>query len=334
MNKYDLNRSKFLILISFIITFTILYLLSYIKGLEILAINGNDYLTDNSRGYAITIKNEKELEAIKEAIKEMDVVKIKRSDNLVLHYFNEKAEYGPKINWLENKIDESAYDIVLGKDLYKTFIESKKDKYELLLKDSTIYCNVAGILETGRFDFKDFSSYVLINLQSTTLEDFNGVYSVEGNQNIFKSHLKDAGIEFSRSDIQKLSLSGSNFLSVQTIFGGIVLLLFLFTMVLILKLWFSLYMKEAGVRIAFGGRKFSLLKYILRKYIFSVTIGSLIGTIIFYFYYRLFLIGINFETLISSVVISISIVFGINVLTAFINFFVFSQKSIREILDA
>lgn len=333
MNKYDLNRSKFLILISFIITFTILYLLSYMKGLEILAINGNDYLTSKSKGYTISIKNEKNLESIKRIIQEMDVVSINGSNNLVSHYFNEKAEYKPKINWLKKTIDDSAYDIVLGKDLYKTFIESEKDKYELIAKDSTIFCNVVGVLETSRFDFKDFSSYVLINFKSTNIEDFNGIYRVEGNQDIFKSNLKEAGIEFSRNDIQKLSLSGSNFLSVQTIFGGIVLLLFLFTMVLIVKLWFSLYIKEAGVRIAFGGRKFSLLRYIFRKYIFSVIIGALNGAIIFYLYYKLFLTGINFDTLFSSFVISISIVFGINLLTAFINFFVFSRKSIREILD-
>lgn len=333
MNKYDLSRSKFIILISFIITFTILYLLSHIKGLEILAINGNDYLTSNSKGYAITIKNEQELGSIKEVIQEMDVVRIKGSNNLVLHYFNEKAEYGPEINWLKKTIDDSAYDIVLGKDLYKTFIESEKDKYELIVKDSTIFCNVVGILATSKFDFKDFSSYVLIDFKSTNTEDFNGVYGVEGDQEIFSNHLKENGIEFTRTDLQSLSLSGSKFLSVQTIFGGIVLLLFMFTMVLIVKLWFSLYMKEAGVRIAFGGRKVALLTYILRKYIFSVTIGTLIGTISFYLYYKLFLTGINFDTLFSSFVISISIVFGINLLTAFINFFVFSRKSIREILD-
>lgn len=333
MNKYDLNRSKFLILISFLITFTILYLLSYIKGLEILAINGNDYLSSNSKGYNITIKNEQELASIKEAIQEMDVVKIKGSNNLVLLYFNEKAEYRAKINWLENKSDDSAYDIVLGKDLSKTFIESKKDKYELLLKDSTIFCNVAGILETSRFDFKDFSSYVLINLQSSNIEDFNGIYSVEGNQEIFSNHLKEAGIESSGSDIQSLSLSGSKFLSVQSIFGGIVLLLFLFTMVLIVKLWFSLYMKEAGVRIAFGGRKLALLAYILRKYILSVTIGTLIGIISFFIYYRLFLIGMKFQSLIPSVVIGFVFVFGISLFSALVNFIIFSRKSIREIID-
>lgn len=333
MNKYDLSRSKFLILISFIITFTILYLLSYMKGLEILAINGNDYLTSKSRGYAITIKNEQEVSLIKEAIQEMDIVSIKWNNNLVLRYFNEKAEYGPKINWLKNESDDSDYDIVLGKDLYTTFIESKKDKYELVLKDSTIFCNVVGILETSKFDFKDFSSYVLMDFKSTNIEDFNGVYGVEGDQEIFSDHLKEIGIEFTSTDLLSLSLSGSKFLSVQTIFGGIVLLLFLFTMVLIVKLWFSLYMKEAGVRIAFGGRKVALLTYILRKYIFSITIGTLIGTISFFIYYRLFLIGMKFQTLIPSVIVGFVFVFGISLLSAVVNFIAFSRKSIREIID-
>ncbi|MDD2371621.1 MAG: hypothetical protein PHQ32_06445 [Firmicutes bacterium] len=348
MNKYDFARSKFLILISFVITFTLLYLLSYTKGLEILSINGNDYLTDESMAYNITLKSEKELTVIKDVMRDMDLVRIKGSNDLVLYYFNDKAEYGPDISWLKDRGKESSkgssnssigiasYSIVLGKDLYKAYMDSKKDQYELVLKDGSVFCDVVGVLESGRFDFRDFSSFVLVDLDSSNLVDFSGVYSVEGDLSIFTSSLKDGGIDFSESDskIASLSLSGSRFLSVQGIFGGIVLLLFLFTMVLVVRLWFFLYMKEAGVRVAFGGRRVGLLFYVLGKYVFVVCVGILVGVLSFFVYYWLFLSGIGFGSLVPSVIVGVVVVFGVSLLSAFVNFVIFSRKSMRDILES
>ena len=211
MNKYDLTRSKFLILIAFLITFTLLYLFSYVKSLEILEINSNYYLTKSSTEYSIVIKNKEELKAIKEAIQKMNIVHISKSDNLTLYYFNEKGEYDPQIKWLSEVKGEGSYNIVLGKYIYRQDLEENQESYEMITKDSTFLCKIVGILKNNKLDFKDFSKYVLIDLASTNIDDFNGTYKIEGDSGAFIKSLQDASIEFKKNDLLLLTLSGGRF---------------------------------------------------------------------------------------------------------------------------
>jgi hypothetical protein len=301
--------------------------------MDILGINSNDYFTSRAGEFSVIINNEKELEAVKSTVEKMDVVSIKRDDGLVLFHFSETSEYGPKIDWINEIDDKEDYNIVLGKDFYKEFVKSKKAVYEQKLGNSSILCNVAGVLKTTKFDYKEFSNYVLMDLNSNNRVDFNGVYRIDGDRDFFIKSLKNAGIEFKENDLHLLSLSGSRFLSVQSIFGMIILLLFIFAMLLIVKLWFGLFMKEVGVRIAFGGRGFNLLIDILYKYLLVVTIGIFWGLSFFFLYFKFFLYDLRISSLLNSFLLGVGIVFGINFLAIFFNFYIFSKKSIREILE-
>lgn len=333
MNRYDLKRSRFLILISFIITFTVLYLLAYIKGIEILAINSNDYLTEKAREYVLTVENQKQLEIMKKAIRKMDTVIIRNNNDMTISYFRENAEYGPSIKVTGQKEDKSNYPILLGRNLYRGFLESKKDKYELVLKNTTILCDVAGILESGRYDFKDFSSYLLIDFNSRNPYDFSGTWRVEGKQDVFKGYLEEGGIDYRVGKIRSLTLSGSQFISVESIFMGMLLSLFIFTMVLLVRLWFLNYMKEAGIRISFGGSKSRIYRYVLQRYIIANILGIVGGIVIFAAYYRIFLTELGYEYLISPAAACIGTILTISIISGILTIASFNRRSIRMMVD-
>lgn len=333
MNKYDFFRGKFLILISFLITFTLFYLSSYIKGLEVLEINSNDYLTKESKQYEIFIENQDQLGEIKEVIKDMNTVNISNGNGLELYYFNENSIYGPNYSLFDNVEIIEGYNILLGSDLYESYLKTNQKSYELKLKETNIYCNVVGLLESVKFDFKDFSRYILIDLNSNNIGNFNGIYKVDGNIGDFENILEKNSIEHKEMEYKPLVLSGSKFLSVQSIFIFIIIILFIFAMILIVKVWFTLYIKEAGVRIAFGGTKIRLLGYILRKYLLAIAIGILMGLALFFIYYLIFLKELDIRSLILPLGISILIVFGISLIMAIINYLIFSKKSIRENIE-
>ena len=334
MNKYDLPRSKFLIIISVLITFSLLYLFSYIRGLELLTINSNNYMSSSSKKFSVTVNNDSCIDDVIEAVRNMNVVSIRNNEGLTMFFFNKNGVYGPKIKWIKDLKGEEKYNILLGKEKYKAYLDSGKKNYELILKGSSVFCNVAGILESGEYDFKDFSEYVILDLDDASSDDLNGIYRVEGDVSAFTSKLNLEGIDIDERDMNLITLSGGRFLSVQFIFMGIVVFLFLFTMVLISRLWFGLYMKEAAIRILHGAGRYFILSRVCINFISAQVIGSLIGVLLFYVYFEIIDNGLGLGFLLIPMLLYISTISGISLLVLIFNYQVFLKNSLRNILES
>jgi hypothetical protein len=334
MNKYDLARSKFLILISVLITFSLLYLFTYIRGLELLTINSNNYMTHKSREFSITIKSDSVVNEVKETIKKMKVVSLKNNEGLTKFYFNKNSLYGPKIVWLKDANKTENNDILLGEELFKVFQKSGEKKYEILIKDISVYCNVVGVIESSEYDFKEYSEYVLLDIEDITTDDLNGLYRVNGDVSLFASNLDIDGIYLEEEEMNLLALSGGRFLSVQFIFFVILCLLFTFIMVLISRIWFGHYLKEAVIRIVHGAGKYNILLKVFLKYISAQVSGILIGFILFYGYFKIINSDLELVFLVRSLFFGLSAVFGINLTLIVVNYLIFLSKSFRSTLES
>lgn len=334
MNKYDLVRSKLLILISVLITFSLIYLFTYIRGLELLTINSNDYMTPKSKEFKITIKNDSVVNEVKENIKKMMVVSLENNEGLTKFYFNKNSLYGPKIEWLKDANRTEKYDVLLGEELFEVFKKSGEKKYEFLIKGISIYCNVVGTIESSNYDLKSYSEYVLLDVEDITNDDLNGVYRVTGDVSLFYSNLDIDGIDLEEKEINLLALSGGRFLSVQFIFLFIVCLLFTFTTALISRLWFGYYLKEAVVRIVHGAGKYYILLQVFLKYIAIQVSGILIGIFLFFVFFKIFNSDLELVFLPRLLFFVISTIFGINLIMVVINYLMFLSKSLRSTLES
>lgn len=282
MNKNDFLRSKYLILVMIIISFSLFLLIMTLDHLRLISINTNNYLTKNTSEFSLKVIDNDKIGQLKNAIRKTAVTEIRSEDGYTFYYFNENSKYGPNLKFLEDDtVDEIG--VFLGEELFKVFEESGKDKFTVADKSGRpMLFRVLGIIESSKYDFKDYSYYLTMNFNDISMS-YNGIYKIDGKGALerFKALEKEDIIELKMLNFSYFDTSGDEFNSMKVNFNIGLLILFFIVLIFVSYFWFISYSDEHKARRICGANRSCLISKLIIKYIFIIVFGFLIGFLIY-----------------------------------------------------
>lgn len=301
MNKNDFKRSKYLILVMVIVSFSIFYLVTTVYNLKLISINANNYLTKSTSEFSLKVSDTistEEVALLKKAIKDTRVTEIRSDEGFTFYYFNEDSKYRPILKCVIgdsiNAVDSSKGEnnavvengVFLGEGLYEVFVNSGKDNYFIEGKDGrVIEARVLGVIESGRFDFKEYTYYLTLNFDED-IKYYSGIYKVDGAGGLerFKDLERQGIVAFTMLDFSYFDTSGDEFNSMKLNFNIGLLVLFFVILIFVSYLWVLSYVDEMKARRICGANRFVLSCNLVLRYLFMVVLGFVFGFLL----YRLF----------------------------------------------
>lgn len=282
MNKNDFLRSKYLILVMIIISFSIFLLIMTLNNLRLISINTNNYLTKNTSEFSLKVIDNDKIGQLKNAIRKTDVTEIRSEDGYTFYYFNENSKYGPILKYMEDDaVDEVG--VFLGEELFEVFEETGKDKFTVADKSGRpMLFRVLGIIESSKYDFKDYSYYLTMNFNDISMS-YNGIYKIDGKGALknFKVLENEGIIELTMLNFSYFDTSGDEFNNMKVNFNIGLLILFFIVLIFVSYFWFISYSDVHKARRICGANRSCLISKLIIKYIFIIVFGFLIGFLIY-----------------------------------------------------
>lgn len=286
MNKNDFLRSRYLILVMIIISFSLFLLIMTLDNLRLISINTNNYLTKNTSEFSLKVIDNNKIGQLKNAIRKTDVTEIRSEDGYTFYYFNENSKYGPIIKYVEDEtVDEVG--VFLGEKLFEVFEESGNDRFTIEdINGRPMMFRVLGVIESSKYDFKDYSYYLTMNFNDISMS-YNGIYKIDGKGALerFKALEKEDIIELTLLNFSYFDTSGDEFNNMKINFNIGLLILFFIVLIFVSYFWFMSYSDEQKARRICGANRSGLISMLVIKYIFIIAFSFLIGYLFYFLYF-------------------------------------------------
>lgn len=285
----NLKKSLGLIVLFFLVSFMLSFLLSNIRGNEVRLINKEDYLTSDY--YKVKIKNEGDIskEEFLEIIDDVEIIyKYVEGFGKKGVYYGSNNKYKPS---LESGRDFSREDFLEGKYIGiagDNFIEQRGKVVDgkVIYSEDTflggIDIEIVDRIVNTPFDQKSSSFYV--NLGAVIdYEGIDGIYYYSGDKEVFSKGNEELSVECLESD--RIVWQGLNFFDANNlklfVSGGIIFL----CLILIINmtiLWMNSYRKEIAIRRAYGASKLKVFKRLVFLYWGSALLSSIVSVFLYY----------------------------------------------------
>lgn len=329
MNKYDLNRSKFLIILYVFLTISLSVIAIRYQNIGIININVNDYLTKEAIAYEIEIIDQENKDEFISALYNTNTT-IFEKNNFKYYYFNKNALYKPIIEEYSNP---PLFDnhVIIGTTLYEEYqdnLNKENNFYYSVAGGSSLDTSVVGIIKSTVLDEKGYKSYLLFSPE--TMEDLNGKYIIDGNISTIKNLENKGVITLSESTYLRVQLSGDSIDNIVYIISLLFILLIVVLILFMTRLWFYRYEREVGIRILCGAYKKSLGTSLIKKYLYINILGLLIGSMFFVLYSIIESKDITNSITLLLIIISLILVTGL--IVSGVIYGIITKKTISDIL--